>query len=798
MNKLIIVLLLFAGLIFGIFEWLRHPLPPIEGEHSIPGLIKQVDIYTDKYGVPHVFAENEKDLFYAAGYIAARDRLFQLSLVSLAVKGELSSVLGPGYLDKDIYFRTWMIHDTAKKIVENMDARNKQIFENFCKGINFRIDEIYNDPPLEFKILGFKPNHWDPTIVAGYARMMAHEMSGSWKPEVVFGAVESFFGKEMLKDLLPDEKLDVPTIASSTPVNILGSIDNIINTEYGVRNLFGDVSADIGSNNWVISPSRTVTGHALLANDPHLAFTQPPRWYEIHLSGGRFNVSGVCIAGIPLPVIGQNERTAWGFTNTMVDDLDFFIEKINPDNKNQYFYEGKWLEMTLKEEVFKVKGKEDTTVYIKSTHHGPIISSIHELESYNNDVLSMKWTGHWITKELDAWVELTLMDDWNDFSNALKKFGIPGQNIVYADVDGNIGWRPAVYLPARKKGYSMVPRPGWDKTYDWNGYIPFEEMPYLYNPPEGFISTANNRTIGNEFPYYISGLWADPSRSSRIKEVLEENKQFSLEDMKELQLDVTSNYSKEILPYILTYVGSSDDKIYNRAITFLKDWNYVESIDSEGALLFHSISNQIIENIYYDELSLLGDKYFETYVGLKYITKRNLRKILKDNNNKWVDDIRTPYKKETIEDIISKSIKNGIQDVVNTYGPNWSNWKWGSAHSLTHRHILGDIVILDYLFNLNIGPYLSGGSDVTPNAGGYSLLKGFNQTSGASMRRIVDFSDLNKTNIILPTGQSGLPNSPHYSDQAPLYHSGKYRETNFDENYIVTSPDYKHLVLQPK
>ena len=179
MNKLIIVLLLFAGLIFGIFEWLRHPLPPIEGEHSIPGLIKQVDIYTDKYGVPHVFAENEKDLFYAAGYIAARDRLFQLSLVSLAVKGELSSVLGPGYLDKDIYFRTWMIHDTAKKIVKSMDARNKQIFDNFCKGINIRIDEIYSDPPLEFKILGFKPNHWDPTIVAGYARMMAHEMSGS-------------------------------------------------------------------------------------------------------------------------------------------------------------------------------------------------------------------------------------------------------------------------------------------------------------------------------------------------------------------------------------------------------------------------------------------------------------------------------------------------------------------------------------------------------------------------------------------------------------------------------------------
>jgi len=798
MKKFIYILIVIAVLLLALFEWLRHPLPVTKGTHTISGLSKQVDIYTDKYGVPHVFADNEQDLFFAAGYIAARDRLFQLSLVSLAVRGGLSSVLGPEYLEKDIYFRTWKIHETAKKLVENMDARNKIIFEDFCKGINYRIDEVYNDPPLEFKLIGFKPSHWDPSIVAGYARMMAHEMSGSWKPEVVFGAIESYFGTEMLKDILPDENVDIPTIAGGLPASILGSLDKVIESEYGVRDLFGDVSADIGSNNWVVSPSRTVTGHPYLANDPHLAFSQPPRWYEIHLSGGRFNVSGVCIAGIPLPVIGQNERTAWGFTNTMVDDLDFFIEKLNPDNRDQYFHEGEWLNMNVQKEVFKVKGKSDTTVLIRSTHHGPIITGIHSLKPFNNDVLSMKWTGHWITNELDAWVELTLMNNWEDFSSALQKFGVPGQNIVYADVDGNIGWRPAVYIPIRKMGYSMAPRPGWDKSFEWSGYVPFEEMPYLYNPPEGYISTANNRTIGNKFPYYISGLWADPSRSSRIKEVLDEGKKFSLEDMKALQLDLTSNFSKEILPYILKNAGTFENPIFKRAIKFLKDWNNIESIDSEGTLIFHSISNQIIRNVYYDELSVLGDKYFETFIGLKYITKRNLRNILRNNTNKWVDDIRTPNKIETIDEIITKSIESGIQKVVDTYGPNWSNWKWGSAHSLTHKHILGDVKILNYLFNLNIGPYLSGGSDVTPNAGGYSFLKGFNQTSGASMRRIVDFSDLNKTNMILPTGQSGLHNSPHYSDQAPLYHEGKYRVTYFDKDYIVSSPDFKHLRLIPK
>ena len=274
MKKLIYILIAIVGLLLALFEWLRHPLPATKGTHTISGLSKQVDIYTDKYGVPHVFAKNEQDLFFAAGYIAARDRLFQLSLVSLAVRGGLSSVLGPDYLEKDIYFRTWKIHETAKKLVENMDAQNKIIFENFCKGINFRIDEVYNDPPLEFKLLGFKPSHWDPTTVAGYARMMAHEMSGSWKPEVIFGAVESYFGKEMLKDILPDEQVDIPTIAGGLPTSIIGSLNKVLESEYGVRNLFGDVAADIGSNNWVVSPSRTVTGHPFLANDPHLAFSR--------------------------------------------------------------------------------------------------------------------------------------------------------------------------------------------------------------------------------------------------------------------------------------------------------------------------------------------------------------------------------------------------------------------------------------------------------------------------------------------------------------------------------------------
>ena len=792
------IVLGIAVLVVVVFvEWLRHPLPILDGEIKIPSLTNKVDVYTDEYGVPHVYAETESDLFFAAGYIAARDRLFQLSMVSLAVRGGLASVLGPEYLKTDIYFRTWKINDVAEKMINKMDEDNKRIFQRFCDGINFRTDEVVNDLPLEFKILGFKPDKWSPVTVAGYARMMAHEMSGSWKPEVVFGAVEAYFGIEKLKELFPEKGIDYPIIAHDKRIKTTHLYSNVLNSEYQIRNLFGDFSADIGSNNWVVGPSRSETGHAFLANDPHLAFTQPPRWYEIHLIGGRFDVSGVCIAGIPLPVIGQNQRTAWGFTNSMVDDLDFFIEEINPNNINEYKHNNEWLLITSKKEKFSVKGKPDTSINIRSTHHGPIISDIHPLSKNNSQVLSMSWTGHWVTNELDAWVQLTTMKNWSDFSNALSKFGVPGQNIVYADIEGNIGWRPAVFVPIRREGFSMVPRPGWDKSYDWNGKVPYEEMPFQYNPPKGFISTANNRTIDETFPYYLSGLWADPSRASRIEEMLSEDKKYTMKDMKSIQLDYTSNFSKEILPHILSSMGNSKSVAHTRAKRFLEEWNHIESINSEAALVFHSITNEIIKNIYYDELSLLGENYFQTFVGLKYITKRSLRSILKGNVSSWVDDINTRNKIETLDEIIKRSSVIGVDNIIETYGPNWSNWKWGKAHSLTHKHLLGGNKYLNYLFSLNIGPYLSGGSDVTPNAGGYSLTKGFKQTSGASMRRIVDFSDLNNTQMIIPTGQSGLHDSPHYGDQASLYHSGQYRNTSFEEDHIKNSGRFKHLELYP-
>ena len=343
----------------------------------------------------------------------------------------------------------------------------------------------------------------------------------------------------------------------------------------------------------------------------------------------------------------------------------------------------------------------------------------------------------------------------------------------------------------------MVPRPGHKKEYDWAGKVPFGKMPYLFNPDKGYIATANNRTIGDEFPYYISGLWADPSRGDRINSILEDKRGLGMEDMKKIQLDYQSNFALDVLPYILQ-VGQDNLSIGQRVVyDHIGAWNGVENVDSKGALFFHAFIKSFITNVYQDELSLLGNGYLEAYASLKYLTNRKIREIMKTAQSSWLDDIKTKDKREGLDEIILRSLASSYNLVTEEYGYNSENWKWGDAHYLTHKHTLSKVKILDYLLSLSVGPFRSGGSSLTPNAGGYSFQKSFAQTSGASMRRVVDFSDLNNTQMILPTGQSGNVKSSHYKDQAELYHSGGYRRTVFDLEEIKADKHIRHLVLTP-
>jgi len=768
-------------------------LPQYSGSKQLPGVDDSVEVFFDEYATPHVFATNEKDLFYVSGYLMARERLFQLSLSAASGRGELSLFIGDDRLSSDIYLRTFGIPFIAKELDKKLDDKTRKLLSAYCQGINDWIDESENNWPIEFRILRSKPIKWKTSDVIAFSRLMAYELQQSWKGEIILGALVEELGIKYAKGLFPNDPDD---IMIATPYNNMGSFYNKISEEERkIRSLIGMDGTVMGSNSWVINGNKTESGKPILSNDPHLGTKHPSWWYEMHLKGGKFNISGVCLPGMPIPIIGQNENAAWGFTNIMIDDMDFFIEKINPNNPNQYKHDNGWKEITIRKETIKLKSGSDTTITVRSTHHGPIITDIHGSLKNSKKQISMTWSGHFMSDELPTLIKMATIKNWDDFSDAVKTFSVPGQNIIYADINGNIGWRPAVKIPIRKNANNLLPRPGEDSAYDWNGFVPFNEMPFLLNPKKGFIATANNKTIDDSFPYYISNQWASPSRIKRIEEMLKDKTSTNLDYMQEIQMDQKSHLALEIVNHLLKTKSNDNNKWLNKGHNILSEWDFIESPNSKGALVYHYILNALLKNIYGDEMNKIGENYLIDFVNQPMVPVRSMISLLRAPNSIWFDDINT-NEVESKSQILEKSIVDGIRLLEKDFGNNDNNWKWSKTHTITQSHAMGSQKILNTLFNFNLGPFPSGGSSGSINKAEYKLLKDFDVAVAPSMRRIVDFNNLNETKFILPGGQSGLQNSPHYKDQSELYKLGKYRTTYFDENYIRLNIKNR-LVLLP-
>ena len=785
-----------VGLVFSIilFKYMFHvSLPQYSGSKQLPGVDDSVEVFFDEYATPHVFATNEKDLFYVSGYLMARERLFQLSLSAASGRGELSLFIGDDRLSSDIYLRTFGIPFIAKELDKKLDDKTRKLLFAYCQGINDWIDESENNWPIEFRILRSKPIKWKTSDVIAFSRLMAYELQQSWKGEIILGALVEELGIKYAKGLFPNDPDD---IMIATPYNNMGAFYNkISNEERKIRSLIGMDGTVMGSNSWVINGNKTESGKPILSNDPHLGTKHPSWWYEMHLKGGKFNISGVCLPGMPIPIIGQNENAAWGFTNIMIDDMDFFIEKINPNNLNQYKHDNSWKEITIRKETIKLKSGSDTTITVRSTHHGPIITDIHGSLKNSKKQISMTWSGHFMSDELPTLIKMATIKNWDDFSDAVKTFSVPGQNIIYADINGNIGWRPAVKIPIRKNAKNLLPRPGEDSAYDWNGFVPFNEMPFLLNPKKGFIATANNKTIDDSFPYYISNQWASPSRIKRIEEMLKDKTSTNLDYMQEIQMDQKSHLALEIVNHLLKTKSNDNNKWLNKGHNILSEWDFIESPNSKGALVYHYILNALLKNIYGDEMNKIGENYLIDFVNQPMVPVRSMISLLRAPNSIWFDDINT-NEVESKSQILEKSIVDGIRLLEKDFGNNDNNWKWSKTHTITQSHAMGSQKILNTLFNFNLGPFPSGGSSGSINKAEYKLLKDFDVAVAPSMRRIVDFNNLNETKFILPGGQSGLQNSPHYKDQSELYKLGKYRTTYFDENYIRLNIKNR-LVLLP-
>ena len=737
-----------------------------------------VDVYFDEYGVPSVFAETDEDMFFVAGYIGARDRLFQMSFMKYAYKGQLSKVLNDTLFAEDKFLRTLGFETIAEKSLNKMPPEIVKNLQKTCDGINAYIQTLSpKEYPLEFRLIGIEElPTFEPKDIAGLSTMMAWELQGGWDSELFFGALQETLGEEYLSDIMPNYKKEYPTIANTENV-LLGSYKEYASKTKKLRKTLETDKTGYGSNAWVISGEKTSTGKPLLANDPHLALNLPPWWYEIRLKGASYNFGGYGLYGFPLPVLGHNENIAWGFTNVMTDDMDFYVETLNED-ATKYFFNGKWEDLVIKKEKILLKSGKEKEIVIRSTHRGPIVSSIHP-HSKNKKAISFKWTEFDAFDETTALFKIAQAKNWTEFSEASKTFGAPGQNLTYADTEGNIGWRPGSKIPIRSGAETLLPFDGTTSTHDWRGYVPFEEMPFLLNPEKGYISNGNNKTVDDTYPYYISKYWADPSRAQQIEKridaIINDKRKIEVVDMMDIQNDITSPFAKEINETILFLIKDEKTEKFQKTMDLLRGYNGVEATGSQATIAFHTLYLRFLENTFSDELEKIDKEAMNTLLDLKSITSFAARKALSKNGSVWVDNVNTP-KKETIQDVLMLSLEETHKSIEGK--------TWGFEHTVTFKHRLDKDPLVKNLVGFSVGPFPMAGSGWTPRAASYQQRNPFKVTAGASMRRIIDLSNLDNGFSVLPTGQSGLFGSPHYKDQTKLYNEDRYKPFRFSREAI--------------
>ncbi len=796
MKKLPLILSTSLFLLFIVYysfqSFLAPTSIPYEGTISDLDVEDTVEVYFDDYGVPSVFASNDSDMFKTAGYIGARDRLFQMSFMKYAYKGQLSLVLNDSLFAEDTFLRTLGFEKIAKETLEKVPSSTLQHLEDTCFGINTYVQSLSpQDYPLEFKLIGVeKLPIFEPLDIVALSTMMAWELQGGWDSELFFGAINEQLGSDYLNEILPFYNDSFITIASNDV--LLKSYQDFASDTKKIREILKTDRDGYGSNAWVVSGSKTDTGFPLLANDPHLSYGQPPWWYEIRLKSDNYNFGGYGLYGFPLPVIGHNDHIGWGFTNVMTDDMDFYVETLNED-KTQYMLDGIWKDLKIEQETISLKSGDKKTIIIRSTHRGPIVSDIHPDAKGQSKAISFKWTEFDAFDETTALFMLAKATNWDEFSDASKLFGAPGQNWTYADKDGNIGWRPNSKIPIRLGAEQLIPFDGSTSKHDWTGYVPFDEMPYVYNPEKGYISNGNNKTIDDDYPYYISRYWADPSRGEQIDRRLKVNSKLDVEDMKSILNEITSPFAQEYSTLFINNYSEGFSEKGDEIYDILNGWDGVESIDSDATVVFHAIYIQLVQNLFQDELQSFGNDSFDTFYSLKYIRSLAIRSIFDRNATLWVDNVLTS-KKETLNDIVNQSFDDAHDFLTKNYG-NPKELTWGDVHQVTYRHRLNGDPLVKRFINFSIGPFPMAGSGMTPRAASYSVSDPFDVRAGSSMRRVIDFANFDNGFSILPTGQSGVFKSPHYRDQTSLYNKGKFKPFKFSESVIKEDSTMRKLIF---
>lgn len=776
-------------------ELARESLSATSGTISVAGLKDEVRIIRDRWGVPHIYASNVEDLFYAEGYTHAQERLWHMDFNRRLASGTLSELLGELPLDIDMFFRTIGLRRTAKAaarlIQEKGDNLTRTLIGAYIKGVNEFIESHLDSPPFEYRFLGLQPSTWTLEDTNTCGLLVAWQLSVNWDNELLRAELIERLGEKRARDLLPFYPPEASLIVPSDGV-FREMVGSLLECQKKATGCLSSDAVTPGSNNWVIDGSKSTTGMPLLANDPHLFIGMPSVWYEVHLVAPGFNVIGATFPGLPEVFIGHNERIAWGLTNLGSDVQDLYIEKLNPENYRQYLYRGKWEDAEVCLEQFPVRGREEpVTREVLITRHGPIIDSTlqgmakPEVKKGIHQTVALRWTGHepsYSALALQGLLKLNKSGNWKEFREALSLCGLISQNVVYADVEGNIGYVANSIIPIRARGQGLVPVPGWTGEYEWIGYIPFDELPSAFNPPTHFFATANNKIVDDDYPYLITHDWLPPYRVRRIVQMLTAREKLSLDDFKKMQADVCSLQAQEITSFLTRL--KPKNKRQSQALDYFRSWDFHMDRDSIAASLYHMWYLKMIQNLLKDKL---GQDIYEHYFYKRLFTNcfhiLTMPRLLEYPTSYWFSD-GSGLNAEKRDELVSVSLEQAIEELTKKFGPDMSTWHWGRLHTATFRHPLGVIPPLDQI--LNSGPIEAGGDEYTVNNGGLDYSAGFAQVIIPSYRQIIDLSDLSKSVSMHSTGQSGQPASDHYKDFVEPWARVEYHPMLFDKKIIET------------
>ncbi len=786
----LLALLIVGGV--GAAIWaVRRPLPTTSGTLHMAGLSAPVTVVRDGAGMPHLTAANSIDLFRAQGYVVAQDRLWQMDFYRRVGAGRLSEVLGPTPLDTDRFVRTVGWRRAAQRELDALPAEYKLILQAYSDGVNAFLDTHGDTLPLEFTILGYKPDHWTPLDTVTFGKVMAWDLSENMNVEMTMADLQAKLGVDKAAQYLPAYSDSGTTIVpqSALPGRPQGgsAVSRRLSGVFGV----GADSA-IGSNNWVIAGSHTSDGKPLLANDPHLRVQNPSIWYAMQLraTDGSLDVEGVTFAGAPGIVVGHNATLAWGVTNLGPDTQDLFVEKLDPTGRpGQYQYKGAWRPLDVITETIAVKGDVSQTLTISSTVHGPLLNGV---ISQLTAPSALSWTALQPGRLLSAVISVDRAKDWAGFHAALADWSVPGQNFVYADTAGNIGYQATGNWPVRAKGNGLVPVDGSSGDYDWVGTVPYDQMPSVLNPAQGYVVTANNRVVGPNYPHLITGWWFPPFRAERITAMIAATPKVSVDDVKRMQYDQHSVLAAAVGQKLAALTG--DGGVTEAAARF-KGWDGNLSADSATAALYELTYNQILTRTLSDELGgALAGEYLD---NLNPAANMLLRNLLDTPQAALWDDTTTPAH-ETRDDILRAALAAAVATLRTTQGTDTNAWSWGAMHSITFAHTLGAVPPLDRLFNL--GPFPTGGDNTTVNVGSaIETTPGSNQyiqNGHPSMRLIQTPGDWTQTQLVFAPGESGQPGSAHWGDQVDGWLHSTYRTLPWSADGIQRAGEGT-LTLEP-